>query len=174
MPLPLEMGRGIFLSGLARQVDDEGAAPARGVAHMELPAERSHRVEAQGEAESHGTPVRVVLHERTENPVLDPRRQSAAFVLDLDRDPIPRRSDPQEHVSAGPRERERVLEDVRDCRGEELTIARDMDAGLDWLHNELAALLPGLEHRLGPQLRDERTDLDRLPHGRAARFEPYL
>ena len=89
-------------------------------------------------------------------------RQTAALILDLDQDALLAGGDAQRDDGGGLGELERVLENVRDHRGEDLAVGQDRYAGLDGDDVELDAARGGFQRRARRDFLDEAAEQDRF------------
>ena len=78
-----------------RQVDGEDASHAREVARIDAAMVRFRGPPAEGEAKSEARAIGAALLERAEQVVDVAARETAAFILDLDQDPLGAGADAQ-------------------------------------------------------------------------------
>jgi hypothetical protein len=76
------------------------------------------------------------LLERAEQSIDVAGRQTAAFILNLEQDPVGTGDDPQRHAGARPGELESVLQEIHHDRRQHLPVNFDRQALLDWHDRE--------------------------------------
>ena len=111
---------------------------------------------AEGEAEADARSVGASLLERAEQFVGVPSRQTAAFVLDLDQDPLGAGADPQRDGGSRSGELEGVLQDIHHDGREDLPVRFDRQAIFDRHHRKLDALRLGRQRCGRHEFVDER------------------
>jgi hypothetical protein len=113
---------------------------------------------AECEAEPQSGPVRTALFEGAEEIVQVSAWETAAFVFHLQQDPLGAGTGPQRDRRVRPRELERVLQQIRHHRGQNLPVRFDRHAIVDRRHRERDASGVCGHHRGRRQLRDELGD----------------
>ena len=109
---PPDAARSLFLV-LPGQIYGEDASLAGKVPHPDSAAAFFDALAADRQPKSEARSVRASLFEQTKQMLDLPRREAAAFILDLDLDPIRGREGFQRYLPGGRRELERVLNQVR-------------------------------------------------------------
>ena len=122
--------------GAPREVDRKDASHTRKVACIYPAVVRFSGPPAESEAKTQARSIGAALLERAKQFVDVPARETAAFILDLDQDPLGTGADPQRDGRSRPGKLERVLQDVHHHRGEDLSVRFDRHTILDGHHPE--------------------------------------
>src|SRR5579859_1484001 len=146
--------------GLFRQIDREDASLAGKIADAKLALHRLDGLQTDREPKPQATPVRTSLVERLQEALCFAGWQAAAPVLDLDEDTCRGGGRPEGDRGAGERELERVLEQVEDGGGEDLSIGSHDDHVIDRLDREMDSPLLGQHRGADLHLLDEFPDRD--------------
>ena len=110
---------------MPREVDGKDASRIREVARIDPAMVRFNGPPAEREAKTETCSIRAVLLERTEQVVDVAARKAAAFVLDLDQNPLGAGARPQRDLGSRPGELEGILQQVHHDGSENLSIAFD-------------------------------------------------
>src|SRR5437660_3163931 len=113
-----------------RKIDGEYAALARQITDTDRPARLLHRPATDREPEPKPRAVGGALGERLKKLIRLASGEPTTLVFDLDQYAVSVGERSQRHTAVTVRELECVLQDVRNCRGEEVPVGLDLQRAL--------------------------------------------
>ena len=132
---------------MTRQIDDEHAPATRHVADTQNSRVGLHAVAAYRKPKSKSSSVAAQLCKGLEHPLCSTRREPAAMVLNLDTDPIGCSVSIQTNIAMIASKFECVLQQVADCRQEQVSVASKGKLPIDFGYGESALLYPRFQGR---------------------------